>query len=157
MHNLTEAVNKANASTDRPGHISEIRNLMAKDYLKKRDQKIQEGIKKFDGDFYIQMMFLRDKTMKHGKVFRTIGRACRGVASPVCHSHMWKYHRHSGYLELLWSIPSMDECMYMLHNKHLVHPQEYDLLKYVIAFADGSLDRLCDAENEKVAERLNKQ
>jgi hypothetical protein len=156
MKNLTEAAYKAYIGQDNPEHVSEIRNPMAEKYLKVRDESIVKGLKKYPSDFYIQMMFFKDKTNPYQNAMKILGRAARGVASPTFQNDMWKYHRSSDTLELLWALPSLDVCMDMLTHKEFIEPQDYPLLEHVIGLFDGSLDRICDAENEKAVQLLDK-
>lgn len=156
MKNLTQEAYKAYAGQDNPEHVSELRNPMAQKYIQIRDESIVKGCKKYPGDFYIQMMFFKDKTNPFKNSMKIIGRAARGVASPTFQNDMWKYHRNSDTLELLWAIPSLDICMDMLTHKELVDPKDYPLLEYVIGLFDGSLDKICDTENEKAVKLLDK-
>ncbi len=52
---------------------------------------------------------------------------------------VYKYHHKSDDIEFLWVIPAQDACHYMKDNALLVAPEEKDLLKYVLDFADGTL------------------
>ena len=156
VKNLTEAAYKAYIGQDNPEHVSEIRNPMAQKYIEIRDGCISSGLKKYPGDFYIQMMFFKDKTNKFQNSMKIIGRDARGAASPTFQNDMWKYHRKGDYLELLWAVPSLAVCMEMLTHKEFVEPKDYPLLEYVIGLFDGSLDRICDQENEKAVKILHK-
>ncbi len=155
QQNIYEIAKNAFLYGDKPEHVSDIAPKYTEDYKAKFREKVEEGLKRFDGDFYILMMFFRDKSIKFGNAYKVMGRACRGVGSPTFLNDMWKYHRNSDTPELLWSIPSIKECTHMARNKHKVLPEEYPSLRQVLNFLDGTYNRLCSEENEKVARRLN--
>lgn len=156
MKNLNEILIEATQSNDHPDDVSDIRTPDEREYIKIRDGCITTGLSKYNGDFYIQMMYLKNPLDPTGRNTKTIGRAARGVASPTFKNDMWKYRRNSGVLELLWALPSLEDCMFMLKHKEQVLPQDYPLLEYVIGLFDGTLDKICDAENEKAVKILHK-
>lgn len=154
--NLYNEAKEAFLKGSKPESVEDIHKEYAQAYRKKLDIEITKGLKLFDGDFYIQMMFFRDKSIKFGNVYKILGRACRGVPTPTYLNDMYKYHRTSGKLELLWSIPSVVECNLMLRNRKYIKPNDYPLLKEVLNFWDGTHLRRCNEENESVVRRLQK-
>lgn len=63
---------------------------------------------------------------------------------------VFRYHHKTGDLELIWSIPCREGCLYLKDNALLVPPDERDLLAMVLAFADGTLYMLSNKLNEEL-------
>jgi hypothetical protein len=154
--NIYNEAKEAFLKGSKPESVEDIQPYYAKEYRKKLDEQIIEGLKKFDGNFYIQMMFFRDKSIKFGNVYKVLGRACRGVPTPTYLNDMYKFNKATHKLELLWSIPSVMDCNLMLHNRKYIKPQEYPLLKEVLNFWDGTYLKRCNEENESVVRSLKK-
>lgn len=106
---------------------------------------IDRSKKDFIGDFYIIVITKNERLMKN--VFRNFFYARLSCPTPDYDQTVYKYHRHDDEIEFLWVIPSRDASFYLKDNALYVAPQEQQLLKFVLDFADGTLFKLAKELN----------
>lgn len=99
-------------------------------------------------DFFIVVMTKNEKLMPN--VFRNY--FCPRLSCPTPNYDQAVYHyRHaSGNLEFVWAIPCREACIYLRENALDIHPEERDLLRFVLAFSDGTLYNLCRYLNKEI-------
>ena len=152
MENLIDASKKALALETQPLNVRELGRQFYDDYDKNIHIAIDEGLKKLNGDFWVMTSIFKDPDphIKDQNVLRIKYKVCRACPTPTWMQNVYRYHRQSDDLELLWAIPSVEACQYYQKNKHYILPQEYCTLKDVLAFHSGGLDLICAKENKEI-------
>lgn len=126
----------------------DIRHEMEKDYLTKLEGTIQEGTKKYDGDFFVIVEAKREKLMPN--VIRNFIFHRHSCPTPHYGQTVYKYHRQHDEVEFLWIVPDKPICEWMKLYPFEVPEDEHDLLKMVYDFYDDTLlnkARLLNNEN----------
>ena len=108
---------------------------------------VERGCKDFDGDFYITVLFKKERLMVN--VVRQYFIPRESCPRPEYDQIVYRYHRDSHDLEFIWVIPDKMTCEVLPANKALLAPDQKDLLKFIIQFQNGELDQLSDTLNEK--------
>lgn len=104
--------------------------------------------KEYLGDFYVVVLTRAERLMEN--VFRNQFFGRLSCPTPTWDQTLYKYKRNNDQIIFMWCIPSKDACEYLTINSHLVVKEEQQLLKYVLAYNDGSLMRLAkDLNGEK--------
>lgn len=133
--------------------VIEYRRRMEIELIQKRDAVIEKAITDaaYEGkDFYIVMLF---KVEKIGQATRTFVFARLSCPTPVYKQAVWKYHRGSGVLEFLWSIPDAILYYHVLRNQkqYLDDKETAGLAKFIILMESGELLEWVKKENgEKI-------
>lgn len=128
--------------------LSDQRDAMLVDYEKNLYDCASHALTKFDNvDFFVVVITkkepLFENTLRHYFVAR------QSCPTPDYDQTVYKYHRKGHAFEFIWVIPSKDTCLMYLSNVSSVHPKEYDLLKFVTEFADGTLRKRCKRLNNE--------
>jgi hypothetical protein len=116
------------------------------------DKNIMECVDRckndFPGDFYVVVITKRERLMQN--VIRNYFYGRLSCPTPDWDQTVYKYSRMNDDLVFMWVIPSKQACEEITMNKHLIPPEEWRLLEYVLAFNDGTLLRLAkDLNGEK--------
>jgi hypothetical protein len=106
----------------------------------------------FPGDFYIVVLTKRERLMQN--VFRSIFFGRLSCPTPDWDQSVYKYNRKNDDITFLWVIPSKQTCEEMTMNKHLIPPDEYRLLEYVLSFNDGTLKKKAKEMNGEKEESV---
>ena len=110
---------------------------MLTDYEFNINKAVQSGIKTYKGDFYIVVLIKKERLMSN--VMRLFYFARQSCPTPQHEQVVYHYHHQSGYLEFLWVVPSLEACV-ILHNEALLaHPDERQLVNFVLDFKSGAL------------------
>jgi len=128
--------------------VSDQRDAMLVEYEKNMHDCASEALKKFDNmDFFVVVITKREplveNTLRHYFVAR------QSCPTPDYDQTVYKYYRKGHSFEFIWVIPSKDTCLTYLQNTSFVDPKEYDLLKFVTEFADGTLHKVCKRLNNE--------
>lgn len=99
----------------------------------------------FPGDFYIVVLTKKEPLMQN--VLRNYFMARQSCPTPDYDQAVYRYIRADERIDFLWIIPSRDTCKLFKKNALQIHPTERELLNFVLAFADGSLFKLCKELN----------
>ena len=83
-------------------------NLKEKAYLEVLNKEFDDAIKRYDGDFFIEVVLQRDKVLK--KVFKCVAVARQTCPVPIWGRHLYQYLKEKETLSLLWVIPSKELC-----------------------------------------------
>jgi len=97
----------------------------------------ERGKKLYEGDFYIVVGIKRERLLKNVIRRQIFHRST--CPTPQNDQTVYKYHKNGDRIEFLWVIPSLDTCMTFVNDAHNVAPEEWDLLKFVLEFEDGTL------------------
>jgi hypothetical protein len=97
-------------------------------------------------DFYVVLL---TKVERIGHAVRTFALARQSCPTPVYQQAVWKYHRDTGALEFLWSIPDKILYYYILNNKQkvLADKECAETAKFVILMESGELLEWVKREN----------
>ncbi len=120
--------------------------------LSEYDQNVWECVdrckKEFPGDFYVTVITKNERLMPN--VFRNYFYGRLSCPTPDWDQTVYKYKRKTDDVVFMWVIPSKDACEYLTINALQVVKEEQVLLKYVLAFNDGTLMKLAkDLNGEK--------
>jgi hypothetical protein len=92
-------------------------------------------------DFFVEVSSKQEKLMPN--YIRNYFYARRSCPTPFYDQTVWKYDKDINGICYVWSVPDWESAMVYYKNAKIVDKEEYELLKFVIAFYDGSLYRLC--------------
>lgn len=127
--------------------------------LSEYDQNIWECIdrcnKDFVGDFYITVITKNERLMPN--VFRNYFYGRLSCPTPDWDQTVYKYKRKDNQIVFMWVIPSKDACEHLQINALQVANEERELLKYVLAFHDGTLLKLAKELNGEKAHSIELQ
>ena len=112
---------------------------MLREYESGVHEAIQTGIKTWKGDFYVVVLTKQERLMKN--VIRLYMLTRQSCPTPQHDQTVYLYHRVSGDIEELWTVPSLQACVTLVNEALMVHPDERQLLDYVLQFRDGTLLR----------------
>jgi hypothetical protein len=118
------------------------------DYEKNIWECAERCKKDYPGDFYIVVITKNEKLMPN--VFRNFFYGRLSCPTPDYDKTVYKFKRKDNGPIFMWVIPSRDACFHLKDNALQVADEERELLKYVLAFEDGTLMRLAkDLNGEK--------
>lgn len=146
MENLTQKAYETLVSDTQPQGVHDVASGFYSLYENAVRSALDNGIKEIPGDFYILGIVYKDPMIKTQNALQIRARCCATCPIPTWSSNVYKYHRSTSELELLWSIPPLSTCCYYEYNKKLVPPSEYCILKNVLDFHSGELDIICARE-----------
>jgi len=106
---------------------------------------LEKHKKIFPNDFYVIVITKKERLMKNVIRHYFFGRI--SCPTPDYDQVVYKYNKKDDKLEFIWVIPDKETCKFMTNNPHQVDISQWELLSWVLKFADGSLF--------KVAKKLN--
>lgn len=124
-----EHTNTHTAADQGASHLAE--------YDKNVHEAIMAGCKQFKGDFYVVVLVKRERLMRN--VLRLYYFPRESCPTPQHEQMVYRYHRKTGHVEELWVIPSLEACVILYNEASYAHPEEKQLLQYVLDFEDGTL------------------
>lgn len=133
--------------------VSEYRKAMEPDIVRNIETTVINALNapQYVGkNFYIVLLM---KVERIGGAPRTLVLARQSCPTPVYKQSVWKYHRASGSLEFLWSIPDAITYYHILRNKDkfLLEKELSELTKFVLLMESGELLEWVKKENgEKI-------
>lgn len=119
----------------------ELEREMHKEYDMNFVACIQSSKKVFPGNFYVVVITKKEPLMQN--VIRNYFFGRNTCPAPDYDQTVYSYDARKEEFKFLWVIPSKDACLYLKDNALQVAPEERDLLKFVLDFADGTLYTLC--------------
>jgi hypothetical protein len=122
---------------------------MQEDYLYELVACVQEFRKQYNQDFFISVLTKNEKLMPN--VFRNYFIPRLSCPTPNYDQAVYKFNKEKEDIEFIWSIPCKEACEYLKVNSLSVPKEEHDLLYFVLAFADGTLDKICRQLNKEIA------
>lgn len=120
---------------------------MHKEYEREIFKCIDGSLTKIDGDFFVVVLRKQERLMSN--VYRNFFLARKSCPTPTYDQVVYKYHRDLDAVEFLWVVPDMETCAVFTRNALQIDPQERQLLKFVLDFNDGTLDRLAKTLNNE--------
>jgi len=127
------------------------------DYEKNIHITLDNNKKKFpNSDFYIVVLIKRERLMSN--VIRNYFFARLSCPTPNYDQIVYKYHHDDDNLEFLWVVPDRETCKEMIINKANVPIEQWELLSYILKYADGSLYALAkDLNGERMDSPILKE
>lgn len=101
---------------------------------------VKDALKTKTKDFYVVVLTKKERLLEN--VLRNYFFARNSCPTPDYDQAVYFYNFKKQQLTFMWVIPSKDTCEYMLMHKKQIPPEEYELLKFVLAFTDGYLLKL---------------
>lgn len=120
------------------------------DYDKHIFTCIDDGKKRFDGDFFLVVLTKKEPLMPN--VLRNYFIARISCPTPDYDQTVYKYTKADEIVDFLWVIPSKDTCFLLKKHALEVPESERELLNFVLRFSDGDLYRLCKKLNGEQAD-----
>lgn len=108
---------------------------------------VEEGKKKYPGDFFLEVTTKQEPLMH--KIMRNYFSSRLSCPTPNYDQTAYKYSLKDDKITFLWVIPSRDTCYDMLENRIHVPPEEYGLLEFVLKFERGDLFKMCKKLNNE--------
>jgi len=108
----------------------------------------KEGMKHYDGDFYIVVLTKKEPILKN--IIRNYFIHRSTCPTPNFEQTVYKYHRSCDEYEHLWVLPNKETYMMFLENPLEVDRSARQLLSYIIDDADGTLLRKCKKLNGEI-------
>ncbi len=130
-----------NEAIDPIAHQREIQ----KTYIKDLNECVDDGKKKYQGDFFIVCLTRAERMMPN--VFRNVFLHRHSCPTAQYDQSVYMYIAKDDDIKYLWTVPCKDACIYLKRNKHLVEKEEQQSLMFVLAFYDGTLDHLAKKMN----------
>lgn len=112
---------------------------MLTDYEKNIYQAIESGKKQFPDDFYVVVLMKRERLMSN--VIRNYYFTRQSCPTPQHEQAVYRFKAKEHDLEFLWVVPSLEACVTMYNEAKFAHPDERQLLQFVLDFRDGTLLR----------------
>lgn len=100
---------------------------------------VEAGRKFYEGDFFIKMIFKKERKFGPTLLPRIFIEHCRDCPTPDYDQNIFRYNKHDDTLEHIWTIPDRETCFTYIENKEIVVKEEQQLLQYILDFADGTL------------------
>lgn len=107
----------------------------------------QEGLLKYDGVFYLVVLFKTEPLMPN--VVRNYFFSRNSCPTPDYDQAVYTVNSKERKINFLWTIPDKKTCEYITQNVLLLPPSEKDLIHFVLSFNDGSLLQLCKQLNNE--------
>ena len=125
----------------------EIEKELHREYARSIFDCINTARRSFVADFFVVVITKKEPLMPN--VYRNYFFARVSCPTPDYDQTVYHYHKDKEDLDFLWVIPSKDTCLHMKEHAAEVVPAEWELLGFVLKFADGTL--------YKLAKRLNNE
>lgn len=103
------------------------------------------GRSSYFGDFYVVVITKKEPLMQN--VLRNYFFHRLSCPTPDYDQTLYKCNAKSDNVELLWCIPDRETCHIFKENAVQIVPEERQLLKYVLDFADGTLFKYAKLAN----------
>lgn len=119
------------------------------DYMNHLWQAVDRGLKDYNQDIlYIAVLTFRERLLRNVMRNKFVPR--QSCPTPTYCQSVFKYEKDHDRLQLLWTIPDRESCTMLLDAAVEVVEEERAVLKHVLDFYDGTLDKLCQQENGEV-------
>lgn len=127
--------------------IEQMRESLS-DYEKNVWECVDRCKKEFPGDFYIVVITKNEKLLPN--VLRNFFYGRLSCPTPDYDQTVYKYKRKDNQVIFMWVIPSRTASFHLKEHALEVDRQERELLKFVMAFDDGTLFKLAKELNGEV-------
>ncbi len=118
---------------------------MLSEYEQYLHDAVDRGKAQYVGDFFVTVLTKREKLLS--TTFRNYFIPRQSCPTPTHDQTVFHYQAKKENLEYLWSLPSPVAIKNILAHKHELDPSMFPLLRFVLNFLDGTLDRLTQKLN----------
>ena len=132
----SELLNKIPDTTDPIA----LERAMHGEYVDNIDGCVRVSRNDYPNNFFVVVITKKERVMQN--VLRNYFFARSTCPTPDYDQTVYQYIKEDDRLDLLWVIPSKDACMMFVEQRALVDPSEYELLNFVLQFADSTLYKL---------------
>jgi hypothetical protein len=128
----------------------ELERAMHRDYERNITECIERGRKDFFDakQFYIVVDTKKERLLNN--VIRNYFYIRRSCPTPNYDQTVYQYTVSDDRITFLWTLPARDICEMFKQNILEIHPDERELLHFVLDFYDGNLDKRCKLLNGEV-------
>ncbi len=121
--------------------LQQLMEQMVSTYPEQLYQCVEKGKELYKAnpnkDFFVMSALKREPLTP--KIFKQQFFSSLECPRPYLNFTLFKYHRKTGQLELIWSIPDRETLNHYYNNRIYASPEDWVILKDVIAYKDGSL------------------
>lgn len=129
---------------------------MQREYYQNLIDRALADRKFYSGKFFIIVLTKNERLLPN--VFRNYFYSRHTCPTPDYDQSVFRYNNTDETIEYIWTIPSQEACFHLLENRVQIHPEERELLDFVVKFKRGELFRLAKKLNgEKDTPEKNKE
>lgn len=121
---------------------------MLKDFDNQMYEAIEEGKKKFDGDFFV--VYLIKKEFNINNAMHTYFVTRQTCPTPNYDQSVYKFHRNDEEIEYIWTLPDKKTYEMILNHAQEMDKEFESLIKFVFADDAGLLLQLCKSLNGEI-------
>jgi hypothetical protein len=100
---------------------------------------IESGKKQFTSPFYVVVLTKRERLMEN--VLRHYFFSRQSCPTPEWDQTVYRYRSEGEQIDFMWTVPDKNTCEMLRSNQVHVAPSEMWLMKLVMDFYDGTLDK----------------
>lgn len=127
--------------------VGELRPAMQEEYLTNLLQRVEDGKKTYDDDFFIVVITKREKILS--SVLRDYFLHRRSCPTPDYDQAVYRYSKADDEVHFEWVIPSKQACLEILADPFSLDTSQAALRDFVIQFQNGSLMRRAQLLNNE--------
>ncbi len=106
---------------------------------------VSRSLKMFSGDFCVVVLTKKERLLEN--VIRNYFFPTIDFPTPTWDQTVYRYKRKDDNLNFAWTIPSKQTCEYVMLNYNTLPKEQSQLISYVFAFNDGTLERIAKELN----------
>ncbi len=145
---------KSEYKADDVAPVSDIGNNSTRSTMDEIWIAVDRGKQEHKDPFFVVVLKRKERTLTN--VIRQQFMYRKSCPTPTYLQSVFRYIPKDDELEYLWSLPTKQRCMNMYMNKELVPPEEYQLLRFVMDYFEGNLDRMAQTyNNESILDPLS--
>ena len=122
-------------------------------YNARLQEFMEEGKKIFDGNFFIEILPKRERTMIE-ILPRILGQARQTCPTPFLDQDVYMYNKKDDVLEFLWTLPELNQCKRLKMDALRLDEFDREVLKYVLDYESGVLFKLMKILNNEKKDSL---
>ncbi len=130
-----------------PIDVVEQRRAMQEKYIDNLIECAYSNKSVFTGDFFIVVETKTEPLIPN--VARNYFFARQTCPTPTYDESVYRYIREDDKIEYLWTLPSKEACYYLRDHAVETHPEQRQLLLFVLSFFDGTLLQRCQELNHE--------
>ena len=128
--------------------VRELSQDMHKDYISNLHKAAESGIKKYKGDFYIQVLNKSENLIT--TVIRNYFVSRQTCPTPNYDQTVYRFNRSSSEIEFLWVVPSKKEVNRLYALRLDLNARRDLLMPFAVDFIDGKLYELALKLNKEI-------
>lgn len=124
-------------------------------YLESLQNAVKRGETLYEGDFHVILLMRRDRILQN--VLRDMFFPRKSCPTPTYDQTVFYFHRDTGDLEFLWTLPAKEVCKELIRFYDYLTPEEKALANHVIRWRNGDLLKIVKRINKEEVNRLPRQ